>query len=176
MSQDRERYIFLLAADAVAAAYYAARPKALRLLRQLAAASKAAARQLQETGLVRFALEQLLRPAVVAGAAGPLTPAGRSGSATSAKQHGMLTEALRLWRCFAQHGFYLLLLDDAYPSLCSFLSPPAAASNLAEAAAEGGAAAEAAVPIFLAPEQLQQWCVAREAYSTAAQLCWHAAR
>jgi hypothetical protein len=145
-------------AGATAAAYYAARPKALRLLRQLAAASKAAARQLQETGLVRFALEQLLRPESAPAAASPATP----GSLT--QRRGTLTEALRLWRSYAQHGFYLLMLDDAYPSLCNFFSPPAVT-----AAADGATAA-------LAAEELQQWCVAREAYSAAAQLCWHAAR
>jgi hypothetical protein len=145
-------------AGATAAAYYAARPNALRLLRQLAASSKAAARQLQETGLVRFALEQLLRPESAPAAASPAA----AGSLT--QRRGALTEALRLWRSYAQHGFYLLMLDDAYPALCNFFSPPAAT-----AAATGGAAA-------LAAEELQQWCVAREAYSAAAQLCWHAAR
>lgn len=148
-------------ADAAAAAFYAARPKALRLLRQLASASKATARRLQETGLVRIALEQLLRAAVA-------PPAGAGAAAATAvdttpRQRGMLCEALRLWRAFAQHSFFLLLLDDAYASLCAFLSPPA----LAPEAVAGGA---------LPAEALQQWVVCREAYSLAAQLCWHAAR
>lgn len=147
----------LLAADAAAAAFYAARPKALRLLRQLAQASKAAARQLQEEGLVRFALDQLLRPA---GMAVEPVAAGSGSSGSSLKQRGQLAEALRLWRSFAQHGFYLLLLDDAYPSLCTHFTPP----PLPAAASGAG------------QEQLQHWAVAREAYAAAAQLCWHAAR
>ena len=109
---------------------------------------------------MRFALEQLLRPESAPAAASAAAP----GSLT--QRRGALAEALRLWRCFAQHGFYLLMLDDAYPALCNFFSPPAATPA---AAAAGGAAG-------LAAEELQQWCVAREAYSTAAQLCWHAAR
>lgn len=159
------------AADAAAAAFYAARPKALRLLRQLAAASKAAARQLQESGLVRFALDQLLCATVLPApgssdsASGGSTGSGAAaGPCRPAQQMGLLTEALRLWRSFAQHGFYLLSLDDAYPSLCIFFSPPAAVA---------AAACEGQVP---PAEALQQWCMAREAYSTAAQLCWHAAR
>lgn len=142
-------------ADAAAAAYYAARPKALRLLRQLAAASRAAARQLLERGLVRFALDQLLRPAGLAVEPAP-TPGARL------RQRGQLSEALRLWRCFAQHGFFLLLLDDAFETLCASLAPapPPPGSG------EGGAP----------PEALQQWAVAREAYSAAAAACWHAAR
>lgn len=145
-----------LPADATAAAYYAARPKALRLLRQLAAASKAAARQLLEAGLVRFVLDQLLRPTGLA--AEPAPAGGGTSSATiNQRQRGQLTEALRLWRCFAQHGFYLLLMDDAYPSLCTSFAPPAP-------------------PAAGAREALQQWAVAREAYSAAAALCWHAAR
>lgn len=146
--------------DATAAAFYAARPRALRLLRQLAQASKAAARQLQEEGLVRFALDQLLRPAGMAVEASPAGSSGGSGISGSLKQRGQLTEALRLWRSFAQHGFYLLLLDDAYPSLCTSFTPPPLPAAVGNAA----------------HEQLQQWAVAREAYSAAAQLCWHAAR
>lgn len=147
------------AGGATAAAFHAGRPKALRLLRQLAQASKAAARLLQEAGLVRFALEHLLRPAAAAGAGGP----GQAPASSGTRRRGQLTEALRLWRCFAQHGFYLLLLDDAYPSLCTSFTP-----QLAPAAA--------AQPAALSCDELQHWCVAREAYSTAAQLCWHAAR
>ncbi|KAL4859817.1 Transcriptional elongation regulator MINIYO [Chlorella vulgaris] len=160
--------------SATLAACHAARPKALRLLRQLAAASKAAARQLQEAGLVRFALEHLLRPApaAVAVAGQPSSGGGDAGSrgscGSSLRQRGQVAEALRLWRCFAQHSFYLLLLDDAYPALCTSFAPP-----LPAAAADAAAAGRALV---LAEEQVQQWCVAREAYSTAAQLCWHAAR
>lgn len=144
--------------DATAAAFYAARPKALRLLRQLAQASKAAARQLQESGLVRFALDQLLRPVGMAVEPGP---GGSGGSSPgSLKQRGQLSEALRLWRSFAQHGFYLLLLDEAFPSLCSCFTPPPLP----------------AAPIAAGQVQLQQWSVAGEAFLAAAQLCWHAAR
>ncbi|KAL4425916.1 hypothetical protein ABPG75_009932 [Micractinium tetrahymenae] len=153
--------------DATAAAFYAARSKALRLLRQLAAASKAAARRLQESGLVRFALEQLLRAAVAppsAAGAPTSTAASTAALAGAPWQRGALIEALRLWRTFAQHGLFLALLDDAYPSVCHFFSPPAATAT----------AAAAGEPV--AAEDLQQWCVAREAYATAAQLCWHAAR
>ncbi|PRW59348.1 RNA polymerase II-associated [Chlorella sorokiniana] len=146
--------------DATAGAFYAARPKALRLLRQLAQASKAAARQLQEEGLVRFALDQLLRPAGMAVEPAPARSSSRGSSDGGLKQRGQLTEALRLWRSYAQHGFYLLLLDDAYPSLCTHFTPPPLPP-----AANGAA-----------QEQLQQWAVAREAYAAAAQLCWHAAR
>jgi hypothetical protein len=141
-----------------AAACYAARPKALRLLRQLACSSKAAARLLQESGAVRFALEHLLRSLGGGGAA----------AAADARQLGALTESLRLWRCFAQHGFFLLLLDDAYPTLCPHLAPPLPA--------HAAAAALAGQPMTLLPGELRGWCVAREAFSTAAQLCWHAAR
>lgn len=86
------------------------------------------------------------------------------------KQRGQLAEALRLWRAYAQHGFHLLLLDDAYPSLYTYFAPPALPEGALAAAASGMGAAAAAT------EELQQWCVAREAYSAAAQLCWHAAR
>lgn len=141
-----------------AAACYGARPKALRLLRQLACSSKAAARLLQESGAVRFALEHLLRSLGGGGAA----------AAADARQLGALTESLRLWRCFAQHGFFLLLLDDAYPTLCPHLAPPLPA--------HAAAAALAGQPMTLLPGELRGWCVAREAFSTAAQLCWHAAR
>lgn len=140
------------------AAFYAARPKAMRLLRQLAASSRAAARQLLECGLVRFALDQLLRPAGLA-----VEPAPTAGARL--RQRGQLCEALRLWRCFAQHGFFLLLLDDAFESLCASLAPPAPPPAAAAGGGEGAL-----------PEELQQWAVAREAYSAAAALCWHAAR
>ena len=133
-------------------------PEGRRLWGQLDGISKAAGRQLEETGLGRVALEQLRRPESEPAVGWPAA----AGSLT--QRRGALTEALRLWRSYAQHGFYLLMLDDAYPALCNFFSPPAAT-----AAATGGAAA-------LAAEELQQWCVAREAYSAAAQLCWHAAR
>ena len=106
---------------------------------------------------MRFALDQLLRPAGMAVEPGP---AGSGSSPGSLKQLGQLSEALRLWRSFAQHGFYLLLLDDAYPSLCSCFTPP----PLPAAVSAAGQA------------HLQQWSVAREAFSAAAQLCWHAAR
>lgn len=115
---------------------------------------------MQEAGLVRFAYDQLLRPAGLT----PSAPVTSSGGGGGAKQHGQLCEALRLWRCYAQHGLYLAHLDDAYPALCTYLTPsPPPASAPASAAAA-------------ASEALQRWCVAREAYSTAARLCWHAAR
>lgn len=134
----------------------------------MAAASKAAARRLLESGLVRFALEQLLRAAVAplpqAATAGAAAAASMAALAGTLRQRGALAEALRLWRSMAQHGLFLAALDDAYPSLCHFFSPPAAA---AAAAAAGQQAAAA---------DLQEWCVAREVYATAAQLCWQAAR
>ena len=107
---------------------------------------------------MRFALDQLLRPA---GMAVEPSPAGSSGGGSgSLKQRGQLSEALRLWRSYAQHGLYLLLLDDAYPSLCTHFTPPPLPAALGKTA----------------QEQLQQWAVAREAYAAAALLCWHAAR
>lgn len=157
-------------AAAAAATFFAARGKALRLLRQLAAASKAAARRLQESGLVRFALEQLLRaalsPPLQAPGTGSVSPAdaGLAALASTPGQRGALAEALRIWRAFAHHGLFLAHLDDAYPTLCHYFSPPAAAAAAAAAGHPAGAG------------DLQRWCVAREAYATAAQLCWQAAR
>ena len=150
-----------LCADAVALAYHAARPLALRLLRALCQASRAAARGMQEAGLVRHAYPPLLR-AAVAGEGSPGAGAAAAAAAHDPAQHqqqhqqqqqeaGALTEALRLWRCYAMHRFYLLTMDDAFPAICTRLAPAAAAPPGA-------------------------WAVAREAYLTASQLCWHAAR
>lgn len=176
-------------------AYFAARPLALRLLRSLAQSSKAAARLLLETGLARFALDELLRPTLRPAADFPqphlegagLQPAGPGAAAAADSappgrnrwQLGMYTEALRLWRCFAGHELYLLDLDDAYPGLCRVLEPAAAApcEVLLSGLQQQGSSAMAAGmadPSALA-EELEQVAVAREAYLLAAQLCWQVA-
>lgn len=185
------------AAGAAEVAYAAARPLALRLLRQLAQASKAAARLLLERGLVRCALDELLRPTLwlrggggsSAGSADAATPVvaappGEPAAVPAQRRHelGMRSEALRLWRCLAMHDLYLLHLDDAYPGLCRCFEPLTVATAAAlgvDGSDDGGAAAqdraEAPAAGRAAELELEQLALAREAYLLASELCWQAA-
>lgn len=138
------------------AACIAARPSTLKVLSLLAQSSKKAASVLQDSGLVRYAYEPILR-GISSISNGSVVQQHQKEDTSSSKyveqQQKVLERvyALRFWRCMSLHGQFVMPMDDAYPAICHYLTPD--------------------IP-SIDKKALFQWSVAREVYLAAAELCW----